>query len=111
MDDIETYLVTFESVMTAQKMDKSCWSQYLAPQLTSKAQLAFAALPAEESGEYDTIKAAILQQYDITKEAYRRRFRSATRGSRKTNREFSVKLMDCASGRRVVPQRRNYRSS
>ena len=61
-DDIEAYLVAFERVMTAQKIDISCWSQYLAPQLTGKAQLAFAALPAE-SGKYDTIKAAMVRHY------------------------------------------------
>ena len=82
-DDIEAYLVTFERVMTAQKIDISCWLQYLAPQLTGKAQLAFAALPAEESGKYDTIKAAILQRYDITEEAYRRRFRGTTESAEK----------------------------
>ena len=48
-DDIEAYLVTFERVMTAQKIDIGCWSQYLAPQLTGKAQLAFAALASAES--------------------------------------------------------------
>ena len=93
-DDIEAYLVTFEHVMTAQKMEKSCWSQYLAPQLTSKAQLAFAALPGVDSGNYEAIKTAILQRYDITEEAYRRHFRGITRGSGETNRELSVKLMD-----------------
>ena len=81
-------------VMTAQKIDISCWSQYLAPQLTGKAQLAFAALPAEETGKYDTIKAAILQRYDITEEAYRRRFRGTTRVSGETNWELAVRLMD-----------------
>eukprot|EP00731_Ephydatia_muelleri_P026771 Em0018g871a len=93
-DDIEAYLVTFERVMTAQKVEESCWSQYLAPQLTGKAQLAFAALPGEDSGNYEAIKTAILQRYDITEEAYRRRFRGITRGSGETNRELSVKLMD-----------------
>eukprot|EP00731_Ephydatia_muelleri_P004053 Em0002g229a len=93
-DDIEAYLITFERVMTAQKVEESCWSQYLAPQLTGKAQLAFAALPGEDSGNYEAIKTAILQRYDITEEAYRRRFRGITRGSGETNRELSVKLMD-----------------
>ena len=93
-DDIEAYLVTFERVMTAQKVEASCWSQYLAPQLTGKAQLAFAALPGEDSGNYEAIKTAILQRYDITEEAYRRRFRGITRGSGETNRELSVMLMD-----------------
>ena len=53
-DDIEAYIVTFER-MTAQKVDKGRWSQYLTPQLTGRAQLAFAALPSESAGDYDAI--------------------------------------------------------
>ena len=44
--------------MTAQKVEESCWLQYLVPQLTGKAQLAFAALPGEDSGNYKAIKTA-----------------------------------------------------
>ena len=80
--------------MAAHQVDKDCWPQYLAPQLTGQAQLAFAALPVDDSGNYDAIKLAVLQRYDITEEAYRRRFRNAVRGSEETNRELAVRLMD-----------------
>ena len=93
-DDIEAYLVTFERVMEAHKVEKDRWAHYLAPQLTGKAQLAFAAVPTTESSKYESIKAAILQRYDINEEAYRRRFRTTTRGAGETNREYAVKLMD-----------------
>ena len=93
-DDIEAYLVTFERIMTAQKVDKGRWSQYLAPQLSGWAQLAFAALPTVSAGDYDAIKAAVLARYDINEEAYRRRFRSSTRKEGETNREVAVRLMD-----------------
>ena len=92
-DDIEAYLVMFERIMEAHKI-KDNWSQYLAPQLTGKAQLAFAALPTEDSGKYAAIKAAILARYDITEETYRRRFRMATRKDGEMNRELTVRLMD-----------------
>ena len=69
-DDTEAHLVTFERIMAAHQVEKDCWPQYLAPQLTGRAQLAFAALPVDDSGNYDTIKLAILQRYDITEEAY-----------------------------------------
>ena len=59
-DDIEAYLVTFERIMGAHKVDKSRWPHYLAPQLTGRAQLAFAALPTIDSDDYEAIKAAIL---------------------------------------------------
>ena len=93
-DDIEAYLVTFERVMEAHKVDKDRWAHYLAPQLTGKAQLAFAAVPTSESAKYESIKTAVLQRYDINEEAYRRRFRTTTRGAGETNREHAVKLMD-----------------
>ena len=78
-DDIEAYLVTFERIMAAHKVEKSRWSQYFAPQLSGRAQLAFAALPATSAGDYDAIKTAVLARYDINEESYRRRFRSMTR--------------------------------
>ena len=74
-DDIEAYLVTFERIMAAHKVEKDRWSQYLAPQLSGRAQLAFAALPATSASDYDAIKTAVLARYDINEESYRRRFR------------------------------------
>ena len=59
-DDIEAYLVTFERIMAAHKVEKNRWSQYLAPQLSGRAQLAFAALPATSASDYDAIKTAVL---------------------------------------------------
>ena len=59
-DDIESYLVTFERIMDAYKLSTEQWTYYLAPQLTGKAQQAFAAIPKEESSTYDGVKAAIL---------------------------------------------------
>ena len=43
-DGIELYLVTFERIMVAHKVEKERWSHYLAPQPAGRAQLAFAAL-------------------------------------------------------------------
>ena len=62
MDNIEAYLVTFERIREAHKVDKGWWAHYLPPQLTGWAQLAFAALPTADSGMFKSIKAAILQR-------------------------------------------------
>ena len=93
-DDIEAYLVTFEHIMEAHKVVKDRWAHYLASQMTGRAQLTIAALPTTESGKYESIKAAILQSYDINEESYRRRFRTTVRAVGETNREYAVKLMD-----------------
>ena len=93
-DDIEAYLVAFERIMVAHKIDKMRWPHHLVPQLTGRAQLAFAALPTENSDDYEAIKTAVLTRYDINEEAYRRRFRTTTRMEGETNRELAVKMMD-----------------
>ena len=93
-DDIESYLVTFKRIMTAHKVDKGRWPYYLAPQLTGKAQLAFAALPVSDSADYDAIKTAVLIRYDINEDSYKNRFRSSKRKEGETNREFGVRMMD-----------------
>ena len=77
-DDIAAYLVTFKPILQAHKINKDRWPFHLAPQLTGKAQLAYAAVSSTEVGDYRTIKRDILARYDINFEAYRQRIRTAT---------------------------------
>ena len=93
-DDIEAYLVTFERIMQAYDISREQWTNYIAPQLTGKAQQAFAALPTGESKDYDGVKAAILKRYGVSEETYRRRFHASTRNVGETNRELAMRLMD-----------------
>ena len=93
-DDIEAYLVTFERIMVAHEIRKDQWPYQLAPQLTGKAQLAFAVMSSTEAKDYDAIKAAVLARYDVNEETYRRRFRSATKQRDETYRELSIRLLD-----------------
>lgn len=85
--DIKAYLVKYD-------IPNEQWTYYLAPQLTGKAQQAFAALPVEESKAYNGVKAAILLRYGVIEESYRRRFWSATWRTGETNRELALRLMD-----------------
>ena len=96
-DDIEAYLTTFEKMMVAYTVPRERWTYMLAPQLTGKAQKAFAALDASETGNYDVLKEAILRRFNINEEAYRQRFRSITKGADETYRELASRLMDLAT--------------
>ena len=78
-DDIEAYLTTFERMMVVYGVPKDQWVFRAAPQLTGKAQQAYAAMAAEDTGDYDQLKAAIFQWYSITEETYRVCFRSVAR--------------------------------
>jgi hypothetical protein len=57
--------------MAAYEVVREKWTYHLAPQLTSRAQQAFAALPVGESKSYDSVKAAILARYNINEEEYK----------------------------------------
>ena len=48
-DNIEASLTTFERLMTAYAIAKTKWIFKLAPQLTGKAQQAYAALPTDQA--------------------------------------------------------------
>ena len=95
-DDIEAYLVTFERTMEAYEVDGARWSFMLAPQLTGKAQQAYAAMAADSARRYDVLKAAILRRYNINEETYRRRFRETKLKAGKTPRELAIRLSDLA---------------
>ena len=94
-DDIEAYLTTFERMMMAYGVPKDRWVFRVAPQLTGKAQQAYAAMAAEDTGDYDQLKAAIFQRYSIT-ETYRVRFRSVARAREESYTEMATRVMDLA---------------
>ena len=68
----------------------------LAPQLTGKAQQAYAAMAADSARRYDDLKAAILRRYNINEEMYRRRFRATKLKAGETPRELAIHLSDLA---------------
>ena len=96
-DDIEAYLTTFERIMVAHEVKKERWSFKLAPQLTGKAQQAYAALAPEEVGNYDAVKTAILRRYNINEETYRQRFRRIKPKEGESPQELLTRLKDLAT--------------
>ena len=96
-DDIESYLTTFERIMKAYEVDPARWAYKLAPQLTGKAQQAYAALDPDEAESYASVKAAILRRYNIHEETYRKRFRGLQLKSGETPTELATRLADLAN--------------
>ena len=96
-DDIEAYLTTFERMMRAYDIAKERWAFKLVPQLTGKAQQAYAALRPDAAQDYDELKAAILRRYDINEETCRRRFRGLQMKEGETPQELVTRLTDLAT--------------
>ena len=93
-EDIEAFLTTFERMMQVYGVDEACWAYKLAPQLTGKAQQAYAALSAEDAAKYPEVKAAILRRYDINEETYRQRFRETRKKTGESYNELVIRLQD-----------------
>ena len=62
--------------MEAHGVDRDKHATILTPQLTGKAHLAYAAITDADAKDYDQVKAAIFQWYDINEGTYCRRFRA-----------------------------------
>ena len=86
--------MTFERLMSVYEVPQNRWAYKLAPQLTGRAQQAYAAMPSEEAGNYASVKAAILRRYDISEETYRQKFRNTVPTDNETYRELAVRVMD-----------------
>ena len=95
-DDIEAFLTTFERAVEAHGVDRDKRAAILAPQLTGKARLAYAAMTDADAKDYDRVKAAIFQRYDINEEMYRRRFRAIKPLENETPVELAIRVQDLA---------------
>ena len=95
-DDIEAFLTTFERAVEAHGVERDKRAAILAPQLTGKARLAYAAMSDEDARDYDRVKAAIFQRYDINEETYRRRFRAVQPKENETPVELVIRVRDLA---------------
>ena len=93
-DDIESYLTTFERIATSYKWPDEVWSLKLAPQLTGKAQAAYANMDTTSARDYALVKKAILKRYDINEETYRQRFRNAKKRQDESFMETEVRMRD-----------------
>ena len=95
-DDIESYLTTFERMMTVYEVAPEKWAFNLAPQLTGRAQQVYAALDTADAQSYDAVKAAILRRYNINEETYRKRFRALKFKHGQSPTELVTRLSDIA---------------
>ncbi|XP_077331070.1 uncharacterized protein LOC143973991 [Lithobates pipiens] len=78
--DIDVYLLSFEKTCRQYHLPPAQWARYLTPGLRGKALDAYVELSEEQGGDYEALKAAIIQKFQLTPEVYRKRFRSLQKG-------------------------------
>lgn len=88
-DDVDKYFLHFEKIATQCKWPKQVWTIMLQSVLKGKAQEVYAALDVNDSGNYETVKAAILNAYELVPESYRQKFRQYKKSDDLTHVEFA----------------------
>ena len=89
-------MTTFERAVEAHGVEREKRAAILAPQLTGKVRLTYAAMSDEDAQDYDRVKAAIFQRHDVNEETYRRRFRTVKPKKNETPAELVIHVRDLA---------------
>ncbi len=87
--EVDAYFIAFEHVAGKLRWPKDMWVLLLQCNITGKAQEVCAALPVDQSLDYDIVKAAVLRAYELVTEAYRQKFRSQSKSFKQTCVEFA----------------------
>lgn len=73
-DDVEAFLRTFEATAQVAGWPQTEWVIILGPYLTGLAQVLLKLLPLQDLNNYDRVKAAILDRYEIMPETQQQHF-------------------------------------
>ncbi len=92
VDDIDAFLERFERFAQSQHWAQDTWAVSLSPLLTGKALDVYSSLPLDEANEYETLKTAILQRYQLTAEGFRTKFRNTHPERDEAVKQFGARL-------------------
>ncbi|KAJ8042724.1 hypothetical protein HOLleu_09565 [Holothuria leucospilota] len=87
-DNVEKFFNHFEKLGEQLKWPRDKWSILIQSNFTGKAQEVYSALSIEDSMDYDKVKKAILQAYELVPEAYQK-FRKYRKADTQTYVEFA----------------------
>ena len=91
-DKMDVYLERFERFAAIQKWKQESWAVILSALLSGQALEAYARLSAEEATDYTKVKMALLKQYNLTEEGFRRRFRDSKPDENETPSQFLTRI-------------------
>ena len=89
------YLQRFERYADNEGLDPECFGTYLGSLLSGKALEVYSRLPASDARNYETLKEALLVQYQLTQEDYRKIFFSGVQLTTETASQFLARLEHC----------------
>lgn len=91
-DEMDSYLRRFERYAELQQWPKTSWAMSLSALLKGRALDVYALLTKEDALDYDKLKLALLQRYELTEDGFKRKFRSAKPDVGETFVQYSVRM-------------------
>ncbi|XP_060590510.1 uncharacterized abhydrolase domain-containing protein DDB_G0269086-like [Ruditapes philippinarum] len=76
IDSMDAYLNVYETFASAQNWEHEMWSLNLPFLLKGTAREVFDRLPLEDRTDYDKLKDALLRQFELTDDGYKKKFRT-----------------------------------
>ncbi|XP_053406188.1 calponin homology domain-containing protein DDB_G0272472-like [Mercenaria mercenaria] len=92
IDSMDAYLNVYETYAVAQDWDKEIWSLNLPFLLKGTAREVFDRLPLEDRKDYDKLKAALLRQFELTDDGYKKKFRTERPRDNETSVMFLARI-------------------
>ena len=91
-DQMDSYLTRFESYATACKWDPAMWALYLSALLKGRALEVFVRLSKDDQSDYEQIREALLNNFNLTERQFKRKFRECRPEKSETFRQFSSRM-------------------
>ncbi|XP_062612822.1 uncharacterized protein LOC134274563 [Saccostrea cucullata] len=91
-DNIDAYIQRFERYAISQQWQRQNWGAHLSALLKGKALDVFARLPPDSALDFDELKKALMKRFDMTEDAFRKKFRSSKPDGSETFIQFSTRL-------------------
>ena len=88
-DKMDAYLERFERYATGEGWANHMWAIRLSALLKGRSLEIFSRLPEDQALDYDRLKTALLQNYQMTEDGYRTRFRTCKPEKQETPTQFA----------------------
>lgn len=91
-EDLDAYLNRFERYAASQRWLKQDWAVNLSALLTGKALQVFTRMPVADAGDYEKLKKALLDRFQLNKEGFRAKFKEALPEGDEGASQFATRL-------------------
>ena len=92
--NLDSYLVVFERLATAQGWSRNKWVSRLTSQFNARCQEIFSRIAVSSCQDYDQVKLKLLEGYNLGPETYRKNFKKLERNPTENFKEFAIQLED-----------------